>query len=68
MKFYFVLPIFIFILLPIKLQASTPSKLNSVCKSFTAGELDGLEALETLEINIYDYSIGVNNAAKILCS
>ena len=51
-------------MMPIKLQASTPSQLNSVCKSFAEGKLDALETLEILEINNFDYSIGVINTAK----
>jgi len=50
------------------LLASTFFQLNSVCDRFDAGELDAHMTLEALELNIYEYSIGVNNTARILCS
>ncbi len=49
------------------MKDSTSSNLNSVCESFAAGETDALETLDALEVNIYDYSIGLNNTAKIFC-
>ena len=67
MKFHVVLPLFLFLFLSVKMKDSTSSNLNSVCESFAAGETDALETLDALEVNIYDYSIGLNNTAKIFC-
>ena len=68
MKLTLVLPLTLFILSPIKIQASKIYKVNSVCESFVAGKIDAFKTLEALDINIEDYSIGVNNSAKILCA
>ncbi len=67
MKLLLVLPISFCFLFPIYSQASRSDQVSSVCKSFAIGEIDPLETLEALEINIYDYSIGLNNTAKIFC-
>ena len=53
---------------PIKTQASKSYMFNSVCESFLAGETDAFSTLEALDLNIDDYSIGVNNTAKIFCA
>ena len=68
MKFFLVLPISLFVILTSKMEVSGSSLLNSVCKDFAAGELDAFKTLEALDLNIDDYSIGVNNTAKIFCS
>ena len=68
MKFFLVLQISFCFLFPIKTQASRTAHANSVCESFAAGKIDALQALEALDLNIDDYSIGVNNTARILCA
>ena len=68
MKFLIVLPIFFSFLFPTKTQATRTDRVSSVCESFAAGKIDALETLESLDLNIDNYSIGVNNAAKIFCS
>tara|TARA_Y100001968_G_scaffold300289_1_gene311598 strand:- start:984 stop:1136 length:153 start_codon:yes stop_codon:yes gene_type:complete len=50
------------------MQASRTYKLNSVCERFAAGKIDALKTLEVLELKIEDYSIGLNNTAKIFCA
>ena len=47
--------------------ASKSFQMNIVCESFAAGEIDAIKTLEALDLNINDYSIGVNNTAKIFC-
>jgi hypothetical protein len=68
MKLLFVLPISFCFLFPIKTQASRTNQLSSICESFAAGQIDALKTLEALDLNIDDYSIGVNNTAKIFCA
>ena len=68
MKLLFVLPISLCFLFPTKTQASRTYQVSSVCESFEAGKIDALKTLEALDLNIDDYSIGVNNAAKIFCA
>ena len=68
MKFLIVFPISLSFLFPIKMYASRSSQVNSVCQSFAAGKIDALKALEALNLNINDYSIGVTNTAKIFCT
>ena len=68
MKLILVLPIFIFFLFPTIMQASRTYQVRSVCESFAAGKIDALKTIEALDLNINDYSIGVNNTAKIFCS
>ena len=68
MKLLLVLPIFFCFFLPAKTQASRIDQVGSVCDSFAAGKIDALKTLEALDLNIDDYSIGVNNAAKIFCA
>ena len=68
MNFNIFLPILLFFLLPTKMQGSTDTKLYSVCESFTAGEIDAYKTLEDLKLDLNDYSIGVNNTAKIFCT
>ena len=68
MKLLLVLPISFCFLFPTKTQASRINQLSYVCESFTAGKTDAAKTLEALDLNIDDYSIGVNNAAKIFCA
>ena len=68
MKLLFVLPMSLFFLFPTKTQALTNYQVSSVCKNFAAGKIDALKTLEALDLNIDDYSIGVNNTAKIFCA
>ena len=68
MKLILVLPISLCFLFPIKTQASRTYQVSSICESFAAGQIDALKTLEALNLNIDDYSIGVNNAAKIFCT
>ena len=68
MKLLLVLPISFCFLFPTKTQSSRTDQVSSVCESFVAGKSDALKTLEALDLNIDDYSIGVNNAAKIFCT
>ena len=68
MKLYLVLPILFCFLFPTNTQASRTDKVISVCESFVTGKIDALKTLEALELNIHDYSIGMNNTAKIFCA
>ena len=68
MKLFLFLPIYFCFLFPTKIQASRNDKASSVCESFAAGEIDALKTLEALDLNIDNYSIGVNNIAKIFCA
>ncbi len=62
------LTIFFVLFLPIKTQGSSFSYLSTTCNSFDAGEIDAFKTLEALDIEIDDYSIGINNTVKIFCS
>ena len=55
-------------LLPTKIYALRSNQVNPFCESFAAGKIDALKTIEALDLNINDYSIGVNNTAKIFCS
>ena len=68
MKLFLVLQIFLCFLFPKKTTASTTYKVSSVCESFESGKIDPLKTLDALDLNIYDYSIGLNNTAKIICA
>ena len=68
MKFFFVLSIFLCFLFSIKTEASRTDQLKSVSESSSAGKIDALKTLEALELIIEDYSIWVNNTAKIFCA
>ena len=48
------------------MQASRTDQVSSVCESFAAGKIDAAKTLEALDLNIDDFSIGVNNTAKII--
>ena len=68
MKFLLVLQIFLFFSFTTKNYASSTYKIRAVCESYAAGKIDAYRTLEALELNIDDYSIGVNNTARIFCS
>ena len=68
MQFLFVLPLYCFFLFPTKTQASRTDQVSSVCESFAAGKIDAAKTLKALNLNIDDFSIGVNNTAKIFCA
>ena len=68
MKLLLVLPISFCLLFHLKTQISTTDQISSVCESFAAGKIDALTTLEALDLNVDDYSIGVNNTAKIVCA
>ena len=62
------LPLFLCFSFFTKTQSSSAYQTNSVCESFAVGEIDALQTLEALDLNIDDYSIGINNTAKIFCA
>jgi len=68
MKLLLVLPISLCFLIPTISKASRTYQVNSVCESFAAGKIDALKTLEALNLNIDDYSIGINNTVKIFCA
>ena len=68
MNLLLLLPLTLCFLFPTKTQASRTYRVSSVCESFAAGKIDALKTLEALDINIDDYSIGMNNTAKIFCA
>ena len=68
MKLILILPISFCFLFPTKTQASRADHLSSVCESFAAGQIDAAKTLKALNLNIDDFSIGVNNIAKIFCA
>ena len=68
MKLLLVMQIFLFFSFPTKTNASSTYQIKVVCDSFAAGNIDAYKTLEALDLNVDDYSIGVNNTAKIFCS
>tara|TARA_B100000945_G_scaffold250583_1_gene207265 strand:- start:663 stop:956 length:294 start_codon:yes stop_codon:yes gene_type:complete len=68
MKLLLILPLSLCFLFSTKTKASRTFEVSSVCESFASGKIDAYNTLEALDINIDDYSIGVNNTAKIFCS
>ena len=68
MKLLLVLPISFCFLFPTKTQASRTDQVRSVCESFAAGKIDAAKTLKSLNLNIDDFSIGLNNTAKIFCA
>ena len=54
-------------LLPIKTFASSSSNVSEACNRFTSGKVDAYKTLDALDLNTEDYSIGINNTAKIFC-
>ena len=68
MKFLLSLPLFVCLFIPAKSLTSRNYSVNNVCESFTSGKIDAFKTLKALDLNIDDYSIGVNNTAKIVCT
>ena len=68
MKLILVLQIFLFFSFTPKNFASRNYQIRTACERFAAGKIDAYKTLEALEVNVDDYSIGVNNTAKIFCS
>ena len=68
MKLVLVLPIALCFLSPTKAQSSRSYQVTAVCESFSAGKINAFKTLEALDIKIDDYSIGVNNTARIFCA
>ena len=68
MKLLFVLPISFCFFFTTKTQVSIIYQVSSVCENFATGKIDALKTLEALDLNSDDYSIGVNNAAKLFCA
>ena len=68
MKTFLIFSISLVFLSPTKTFAKRSTEAISACKSFAAGEIDAHKTLEVLNLNVKNFSIGVNNAAKIFCS
>ena len=68
MKIFKFFPIFSIFLLPINALALKSTSVNDACNSFATGEIDAYKTLETLGLDIDDYSIGISNTAKIFCA
>ena len=68
MKTFFVLSISLVFLFPAKTFAKRFNEAISACKSFASGEIDAHKTLKVLNLSVDNYSIGVNNTAKIFCS
>ena len=68
MKFLLIMPICFCFLMSSKTQASSSYQVNSICEGFATGKIDAYRTLEELDIKVDNYSIGVNNTAKILCT
>tara|TARA_Y100001968_G_scaffold329928_1_gene380436 strand:- start:1339 stop:1503 length:165 start_codon:yes stop_codon:yes gene_type:complete len=54
--------------MPYQSFAFKSTKETSACKSFEAGEIDAYQTLEALDLDLNNFSIGVNNTAKIFCT
>ena len=67
MKLFFVFQIFLLFSFPVRNFALGTDNLKLICESFAAGKIDAYKTLEALRLNAEDYSIGVNNTAKIVC-
>tara|TARA_B100000579_G_scaffold308267_1_gene257976 strand:+ start:85 stop:291 length:207 start_codon:yes stop_codon:yes gene_type:complete len=68
MKSLLIFTVSLFFLFPSKTFAKKSNESILACKSFAAGEIDAHQTLKVLKLNINNYSIGVKNTAKILCS
>ena len=68
MKLLLVLPISFCFLFSTKTKPFQTFEVSSLCESFAFGKINTFITLEALDINIDDYSIGVNNAAKLFCA
>ncbi len=53
---------------PANTLAKRSTEAISACRSFAAGEIDAHKTLQVLNIDVNNYSIGVNNTAKIFCA
>ena len=67
MKLFFLLQIFLFFSFPTKTYASRTYQIRTACESFATGKIDAYQTLKALDLNVDEYSIGVNNTAKIFC-
>tara|TARA_Y100001968_G_scaffold116440_1_gene105811 strand:- start:324 stop:530 length:207 start_codon:yes stop_codon:yes gene_type:complete len=68
MKSILVFTVSLIFLFPSKTFAKKSNEAILACKSFAAGEIDAHQTLKVLKLNVNNYSIGVRNTAKILCS
>tara|TARA_Y100001968_G_C18846482_1_gene476030 strand:- start:300 stop:506 length:207 start_codon:yes stop_codon:yes gene_type:complete len=68
MKLLILLPFSLCFLIPTKIQAQKNHQIRVVCESFATGKIGALKTLEELDLEVEDYSIGINNTAKIFCS
>ena len=68
MKSLILFSIHLTFLLPVKTFASNSNNSIDACLNFKAGQIDAHKTLEILDLDINNYSIGVNNTAKIFCS
>ena len=65
MKLFLVLTISFSFLFSTKTLESRIEQVSSVCESFVTGKINSLKTIEALGLNNDDYSIGINNTAKI---
>ena len=68
MKTFYFLSVSFFLLTPYQSFAFKSIKETSACKSFEAGKIDAYQTLEALDLDLNNFSIGVNNTAKIFCT
>tara|TARA_Y100001968_G_C19080088_1_gene582580 strand:- start:468 stop:674 length:207 start_codon:yes stop_codon:yes gene_type:complete len=68
MKNLLVISLLTYFLLPTNIVAISSAEVIDVCQDFVSGAIDAYETLEALELDFNDFSIGVNNTAKIFCS
>ena len=64
----FFLPAYLILLLPSKTISLSSNETITACESFASGEIDAYKTLESLNLDLGDYSIGVINTAKIFCA
>ena len=67
MKLILTFSLYLSFFVPVKTHASSTKQITTVCASFADGKIDAYKTLDALNINVDDYSIGVNNTAKIIC-
>ncbi len=63
-----VLPLTLLFLFPAKSNEQKTYRVSSVCERFATGKIDAFKTLEALDLKIENYSIGINNSAKIFCA
>tara|TARA_Y100001968_G_scaffold62646_1_gene53332 strand:+ start:538 stop:744 length:207 start_codon:yes stop_codon:yes gene_type:complete len=68
MKILLIFSISLAFLAPAETFAKKSNQAISACKSFAVGVIDAHKTLEILKLNVNNYTIGVNNTAKIFCS